>query len=194
MGAGFTAYAVDLEVLSAVFGGKDRALVTRVEARAGKRLRHADEWFAERIAAGAPSLRTALEEIVDGRCKAKRHGFQYVYALELLCLTLGTQVAHGDLSYRVEQSLDPLLRTAKLPRLMKVLGKGVVPMPIPKTSKVDAYPVCGSLLPDGVDGLRVAIHALQKLPNKDEALTFALAELREWVEGAKERGLVWFLY
>ncbi len=194
MGAGFAAYAIDLAALSAVFGGKDPALVDRVIRRAGERIRHADEWFGERIAAGAPSLRIALEEIVDGHCKAKRHGFQYVYALELLCLTLGTQVAHGDLSYRVEHDLEPLLRTAKQPRWAKLLAKGVLPMPIPKTSKADAYPACGSLTPAGVDGLRVALHALQKLPRKDEALTFALAELREWVEGAKERGLVWFLY
>lgn len=194
MGAGFTAYAVDLATLAAVFGSRDRALVDRVVARAGERIRRADEWFGERIAAGAPPLRAAVEEIVEGRCKAKRHGFQYLYALELVCLTVGTQVAHGDLSDRVEQNLEPLLRAARQPRWAKLIGRGVVPMPIPKTSKADAYPVCGSLAPDGVDGLRVALHALQKLPNKDEALTFALAELREWVEGAKDRGLVWFLY
>lgn len=89
MGMGASLYGVDLERLRAAVGSGDRALLGRIR-RAEKDEFLDDDAFIEK---GDLSLGQALEELLDGRLSRPDCGFQYGYAVELLCRGLGTCLA-----------------------------------------------------------------------------------------------------
>ena len=96
MGYSITACRVDLEALKKAFGSRDEKLLAKVKKGCQEQLSDNDESFEEGIAEGAPSLLQAVEEILEGKPKSKKHGFQYGYAIEVLSGTLGTNMFAGE--------------------------------------------------------------------------------------------------
>lgn len=102
-------YAVDLGAVRAAIGSKDAALTEGLLAEFKDELARSDKWFAKKVAAGAPSLATAIAELVDGKPLNETAGFQYGYALELLCRHFGEQLDIDDISFISDLELDTRL-------------------------------------------------------------------------------------
>lgn len=135
MGYGTSLYMLDVGKLQAIFGSKDMTLLDQLKQRYADRFTGNASYFATEITAGAPSLDQALGEIIAGsippekvgvadRLKATlfgkfhkpRFGFQYGYALEVLCLSMGRMVADGDsLGMIAELDIDTLLSEDRQP-------------------------------------------------------------------------------
>src|SRR4051794_34596265 len=80
------AYAIDIDRLRSAFGSGDEELLREVETKQARSLRRGDETFEDMIRDGAPTRREALRQILAGEIQGPDWaGFQYGYALELLC-------------------------------------------------------------------------------------------------------------
>jgi hypothetical protein len=201
MGTYLWSYAVDLARLRQVFGSKDRALARRTIKNA--RVEDNASWFADEIEAGAPPLDRAISEIIDGKLTAKKYAFQYVYALERLCGTIGKCV--GDelkVGGWIEEHLDPLLDKVKAKDFCHLmhLHAAALPMRIPAAKD---FPFCSSMTVDEVNRAHGAFKRLElrlKTEPLDremkEGIDYVMNEMRERLGGATRRrsGLVNFLY
>src|SRR5262245_21450577 len=167
MGYGFSVYSVDLKKLRTARGSKNARLAAAIKKKQAERFTHADDWFADDIASGAPSLATALDELIAGKPTKKKYGFQYGYAIELLCEHFGKRIDEGDLSSRIDESLDPLLAKAKKPTLSKLLRSGVFPLAIPEPRD---FPEIGTIDAKAMTALGSALAAIEPMipPDDDE--------------------------
>lgn len=191
MGYAYSVYAVDLKKLKRLWGKRDKKLGKALRAKHAEDIKQNTDWFDDAIAErGSPTLGRAIHEILDGKCAAKGHGFQYGYAVELLCRELGGRVDEVSLTW-FDDVLDPLLKRAKQPALAKLLGKGVRPMPIPAPAD---FPEIGTIEPAGLVKLDAALAKLDD--GGDENTKMVIDEVRGWCARAKKqkRGVVWFVY
>src|SRR5262245_33540901 len=108
-------YVVDIAALQRCVGSQDKKLFAQVASNCAGRIKQNEESFEGDIRNGAPNLRVALEQIIQGSALQDRWAFQYPYALELLCGHLGLaldnrffQETRGDWMQRVGVVL-PLL-------------------------------------------------------------------------------------
>ena len=190
MGYAFSVFSVDLKKLAKVWGKNDKKLGKAIREKYAREITEADEWFVDEIVEqGAPTRARALYELLAGKPEKKQHGFQYGYALELLCQHFGERVDQEELR-NFDDVLDPLLKKAKCPKTGQLLGRHVLPLPIPRPAD---FPEIGSVTPAGcIAGIgalgTIAPHA------PDDNARMVIAEVRGWFERAKKRGLVWFVY
>jgi hypothetical protein len=99
MGYSTTMYAVDLEDVVRAQGSKDGSLVAKIVKRYAADIEESNAWFEEELADGAPTLDEALRQIVDGAPLDADYGFQYGYALELLCRHFGARVDEDQIGF-----------------------------------------------------------------------------------------------
>jgi hypothetical protein len=66
-----------------IIGGKNKADMAR-----------ADDYFADEIAAGAPTRYEALRAVIDGGPFLEGHGFQYAYAYQMICGFHGRHISN----------------------------------------------------------------------------------------------------
>jgi hypothetical protein len=197
MGYGFSVYGVDLAKLQPVWGSKNARLAAAIKSKQAEELAGNDEWFSDEIEEGAPSLASALDEIIAGKATKKKHGFQYGYALERLCAHMGKRIDDSDLSYAFDQNLDPLLKKVKQPRTAKLLCTGVLPLAIPRPSD---FPVIGTIDAPCMAILARALDAVEPaIPEDDDdelGIAWVIAELRGWIRRARrsKKAIVWFAY
>ena len=193
MGYSFSVYAVDLDKLTAVAGKNDRKLLAAVLKKQAEEIADNDESFEEEIAKGTPSLAVALQQIIEGKIKApKGSGYQYGYALEVLCAHLGERIEEEDLSW-FHEFIDGYLKKVKSRSSMKLLGEDKLPIRIPKP---DDFPGIGSITLEQVIAATPFFTAAAKLATDDDDATEVFDEIVGWLKVAKKkkRGLVWFVY
>jgi len=182
MGYGTLAYAVDLDRLRSAYGSKDRAMFQAIEKREADDIRDRDEWFRDRIKRGAPSLREAVAQIIEGQINAPPWaGFQYGYALELLCKHLGHVLENRDRVSFIEHLGTPTGLTSSGP-----------PLPI---SRPEDFPSIGFLTADQVGDEYLRLKD-QDLSHERKDLEWAREEFRSFLRLAFERklALVTFTY
>ncbi|MEO8700768.1 MAG: hypothetical protein ABI867_12030 [Kofleriaceae bacterium] len=195
MGYAYSVYAVDLAKLTKLWGSSDTRLAARLAKAHADEYASKDEWFEGDIAKGAPAFATAVTEVLAGRPTQKKHGFIYGYAVELLCQHLGSRVDEVSLTW-FDKALDPFLKKAKQPKLAKLLGAGILPVPIPKPKD---FPEIGTIDAKAGAALVAAMDAIAPLaPPPDDFCNAGavIVEVRAWVTRAakRKRQLVWFLY
>jgi len=119
----------------------------------------------------------------------KQHGFQYGYAVEVLCKHFGNRVDKASLTW-FDETLDPLLKRAKQPSIGKLLRRGQSPISIPKAD----FPEIGTLEPHQQTVMARALGAIITVDNEDAR--YVIDELRRWLAAAKKRkhAIVWFVY
>ena len=110
-------YAVDIDRLRAAFGSSDATLVSAIKADQADEIKDNWNWFRDEIDGGAPTLDAAVEHIVAGTLPVDGpHGFQYGYAVEVLCRQLGEELElRGDLGFLAELGLETALLTSGPP-------------------------------------------------------------------------------
>lgn len=192
MGYAFSVFAVDLARLKEVRAGKNHGLMVAIRKKYPQRLVENSQWFAKEIAAGAPTLDQALERIIAGKIPRAEHGFQYGYAVELLCIHLGTRIDQESLSWFDEQ-LDPLLQRARKASTGELLGRGKLPFAIPAAKD---FPQIGALDAKGIATLETALADIAPLAAEKSSAALIIEEVRGWITRAsrKKRGIVWFVY
>lgn len=193
MGYSFSVYAVDLEKLKAVWGSADDKVKNALKKKLADDITENDETWAEQIASeGVPSTETALDDIFAGKATKRKHGFQYGYALEIICRHLGKRVDDLDMTW-VDELIDPLLKKHKKPNAQKLLGSGSFPMPIPKPAD---FPEIGTIDAAGMTALGAALDAIEEDAEDDDDATEVIEELRGWLASAKKakKQIVWFIY
>lgn len=191
VGYAYSVFAVDLGKLKPA---RDKKLFAALREQYADDLARADEWFDDEIVKkGAPIRARALWELLHATPSQKAHGFQYGYALELLCRHFGERVDKISLTW-FDDVLDPLLKKAKRPPSARLLGKGVRPMKVPAPRD---FPEIGTVTPAGcVAGIAALAAVAPFVDRDDENVVMVVDEVRGWFERAKakRRGLVWFVY
>jgi hypothetical protein len=191
MGYAFSVYGVDTQKVAAFGDSADTKLLATVLKNQARDVAANRSWFEDEIGEGAPDLAAALTEIAAGKCSNKASGFQYAYAVELLCKQFGKRIDDLSLAMSMDETIDPFLEVAKIKGgTLKLLGVGVLPIKIPRP---DDFPLYGTLDPDGVTKLAAAMKALQPLTKGTDAEA-VVTELASWAKQAKTTGLVWFTY
>lgn len=66
------AYAIDIDRLKAVFGSKNEKLVSMIKSCRERDFEQHDEYFADQIANGCPTIGDALEQIAMGVIQGRR--------------------------------------------------------------------------------------------------------------------------
>ena len=184
---------MDLDKLAAAAGKNDRRLLAAMLKKQAEEIADNDESFEEEIAKGTPSLPVALEQIVAGTIKApKGSGFQYGYALEVLCAHLGERIEEEDLSF-FHEFIDGYLKKVKSRSSMKLLGEDKLPIRIPKPAD---FPGIGSITLEQVIEATPFFTVASALAIDDDDATEVFEEILGWLKVAKKkkRGLVWFVY
>lgn len=193
MGYSFSVYAIDLKKLRKVWGKKDTELLSEIREEHADDISDNDESFEDDIIeGGAPIVARALYEILAGKPEKKDHGFQYGYALELLCKHLGERVDEESLTW-FDDILDPLLKKAKCPKTELLLGAHVLPLKIPMPND---FPEIGTVEPNGcIAGLGV-MQTIAPLAKGNDDAKMVIDEVTGWFDKAKKAkaGLVWFVY
>ena len=193
MSHAFSVFAVDLARLKEVRAGKDHKLMVALRKKYARRFAENSEWFAKEIAAGAPTLDQALERIIAGKIPRAEHGFQYGYAVELLCIHLGTRIDQEAISW-FDAQLDPLLKRAnKKANTFELLGLGKLPFPLPAAKD---FPQIGTLDAKGLATLETALADIAPLAPEKSPAALTIADVQGWISRAarKQRGIVWFVY
>jgi hypothetical protein len=185
-------YIVDLDELVGAYGSKNARLVKAVEKKHSDRIRENAEWFADEVADGAPTLDAAIGEIIDGKCTKKKHGFQYVYALELLSLHLGSGLFMADwINHGFLEALQASLPTKAVKKLLDPDKASNMKPPVPIPTPKDGVPGFGMW--KAADCKTIA-DALKGIAN--EEIDEGLDEMRDWFGRAakSKRALLMFWY
>lgn len=106
-------YSVKLDELRAAIGSGEVALSQKVIAENREEIESIDEWFADEIEEDeCPPAAQAVEELICGTPSPSAEAApQYLYALELICRSLGERVAHDvDIEEFASTNEDHLLR------------------------------------------------------------------------------------
>ncbi len=106
-------YSVKLDELRAAIGSGEVALSQKVIAENREEIESIDEWFADEIEEDeCPPAAQAVEELICGTPSPSAEAApQYLYALELICRSLGERVAHdADIEEFASINEDHLLR------------------------------------------------------------------------------------
>jgi hypothetical protein len=109
MGYTTSFYAVDLDDLRSVIGTQDAALPAALKAEFADDIADSAAWHSDRIDDGAPTLDQALTQLLHGDALDAAHGFQYGYALELLCRHFGARVDDDDIGFVAQLGLQTSL-------------------------------------------------------------------------------------
>jgi hypothetical protein len=175
MGYRTLSYGVDIDRLRSAFGSRDEAMLGEIEREFADQFRDNDRWFSDEIGRGAPSLREALAQIARGEITGgEATGFQYGYALELLCKRLGHELDNDDLIEFVDDLEIPT----------GLLSSGP-PLPIPPPLD---FPAIGFLTADQVRDEYARLEGLD-LSHDDKDIEAAREEFRSYLRQASERGL-----
>ncbi|QDV35514.1 DUF7691 family protein [Tautonia plasticadhaerens] len=171
MGYSTTLYGVDLERLRTALGSEDRALLARIKEAERDEFERSDDWFDE----DRLTLAQALDDLIEGRVSRPDCGFQYAYALELLCRWLGAELPHDDLLGSLDDlEVETLLERARLP----------VEIPTPED-----FPVVSHLTSEEVHGELVRLSAIDLSFPEDEDIEEARHALVRCLEAARKRGV-----
>lgn len=182
-------YQVDLNALRATVGSNDTALLQRVLAREAYAIRAHDEWFADEIAGGDPTLGQALEQIVRNQM-VRSAGYAYGYALELLCRELGEPLPSDNfqgIGWSWIETVDARLAELNAPprfRLDRLAGI----FPLQDVPRPSDFPSIGHLTPEDLDAARAWAAALEPA----DGTTRAVEEILDWLEAPPGMGLVGF--
>lgn len=194
VGYSYNVYAVDLARLQKLWGSADDKVKKALLKKQATRIAENDETFEDTIQDGAPTLTTCIDDIFAGKITKKQHGFQYGYALEVICAHLGSRIDDLELSW-FDEFLDPYLKKAKQPSTQKLVGRDVRPIAIPKP---EDFPEIGTIDAAGMTKLAAALDAIEASVEEDEDDDAAevMEELRGWLSLAKKakQQIVWFVY
>ncbi|MFF2373210.1 hypothetical protein ACFVUW_02350 [Streptomyces xiamenensis] len=91
-------YLVDPVLVRGIVGGGDEKQRRMMGGRFKRELAQDDEWFADRIAEGAPTAYEALRAVIDGGPFEKAHAFQYAYAYRRICAFHGKPLDNNSFS------------------------------------------------------------------------------------------------
>lgn len=186
-------FVVDVEAVRAAIGSGDEKLVAAIVKKEKEALADNAEWFADSIEAGAPRLEVALAEIVAGKNPKTRHGFQYGYALRLLCRHLGKGLGAPDYAgIETFGDVGKALKSKPLLAIEKSLDGGGKPfVPIPKPADFPGLAACDAETCAELAAQLKALDCDAADLDEDE-----VAEVRAWFAAAKKakKGLVFFFY
>ena len=195
---GLVPYLVPLDSVRAFWGCHQPALVARVRDRFRSEIQDNEVVVRQEIAAGAPTLDRALEELSAGTAAATAHGGQYASAIELLCAHYG-ELLPNDHVYPIDRAwlrkeLDPILQRWNIAHLVgsdRMIG-GNWPLPIPAPRDL---PLGGTL---ELDAILHAAHTMRTTPPPElrgNAIP-VIGQIRQWLETAVARQLsiVFFYY
>ncbi len=194
MGYPYSAHAVDLKALAAIAGSKDARLEAALTKKYGKHYAENAEWFKDEIADGAPTLSTAVSEIIADKVpKRSKHGFQYGYALEVLVMHIGKRIDEDELGLGCEDAIDGYLKKAKQPSTDKLTKHGVFPFRIPAPAD---FPGIGTMTAKDMTAFVAALDAAAPLMEDDEGALEVAGAFRSWCKKvmAKKQSMVWLYY
>lgn len=188
-------YAIDLEKLKSYCGSKNETILKHGEVKLGSLMTHHDDFFTASMPPGTPSVRMALKQLINGEPRHPSYGFQYGYALKLLCELYGSPLNNNGWSATRDSYLEKMQEILKSygldSYLRRLLYRGA-PVEIPV---IQDFPAIGYLqLADAV-----AIDQAMKpvdFSNYDEDIAESLDNFHSWAITAKkvEGGLISFYH
>jgi hypothetical protein len=92
MSLSLSLFLADPQAVRAVVGSGDVRTRRAIGGRFKREIAHDDDYFADRIAEGAPTLYEALTAVVDGGPFTTEHAFQYGYAYRLVAAFHGRRL------------------------------------------------------------------------------------------------------
>jgi hypothetical protein len=187
-------YSVPVERLRAVPGSKNRKLLTAVRKQKGffQMIDDIAEDFGDDEEVGRPpTCAEAAKQIINGEEMNEAFGYVYGYAYEAICATLGEEVSPGWSSIAGAgdwfERIDKLLKSLSVPvKVTNLLYLG----PLFELPPPDDYPGLGWWTDDEITAAAVA---LEKVPLDRKDPTGALADIRAWIEFARERKGDWLI-
>ncbi len=195
---GLVPYLVPLDSVKAFWGCHQPAMVARIAERFRQEMQDNEVVHRQEIAAGAPTLAAALEELSSGQASAVGHGFQYASALELLCAHYG-ELLPNDPVYPIERTwlkreLDPIFQRWNIAHLIsaeRMIG-GAWPLPIPSPQDL---PAGGTIELSTILEI-VAVMRNTPPPELRGNAIPVIGQMRQWLETASARQLsiVFFYY
>ncbi|MET2715680.1 hypothetical protein ABXV03_08025 [Streptomyces harbinensis] len=119
MSYGLNLFLVDPALVRGIVGGRDEKQRRMMGGRFKRAMARDDDWFADRIAEGAPTAYEALRAVIDGGPFDPAHAFQYAYAYQRICEFHGRRLDNSSFSPfrygwlgRVDEGLTALGVTA----------------------------------------------------------------------------------
>ncbi len=186
-------FVVDLEAVRAAVGGNDEKLLAAILKKRKTQIADNAESFADEIAAGAPRIEAALADLVAGRKPKTKHGFQYGYALELVCQHLGKALDAADCAgLETFEEVGKALKSKPLRAVAKALDGGGTPfVPIPKPADFPGIAACEA---ETCAALAEQLKTLD--PDEADLDEDEVDELKAWFKAAKKanKGLAFFFY
>ncbi|WP_236238916.1 hypothetical protein [Streptomyces sp. CC228A] len=183
-------YLVDIAKARAAIGSGDDKLRRMIGGRFKQQMAHADEWFADELAQGAPSRYEALRAVVAGGPFDAAHAFQYGYAYQMICEFHGRWLFNNDFSpFRSGwlERVDEGLREASVTAVAVTdFMYGSVPEPLPRPDFLPAY---GEWTPDQcAEGLaQWEAAAPEKRGGLDPEVLAAVESCVDWMRQARAR-------
>lgn len=176
-------YAIQLDKLKKYCGSQDASILQTCETRLAGLMGHHNH---DPIASGAPSLRMALKQLIYGEVLDQAYGFQYAYALKLLCELYGESLDNQGWSGIRIHYLDlmgKILEKYQLEKHLRALLYRGAPIKIPF---IDEFPAMGYLY------LQETIEIDSKLESSDfseyeKDIAKSLDDFHSWAIIAKER-------
>lgn len=180
------AYLVDWSRLAGLYGSEDEQAANAIAAAGADMIAWNDSAYDSEVRSGAPSLSTALNEIIGGRLNHSRHAFQYGFALELISRWVGKALS-------VDTFADSHVELIADVGIMDAMMENTL-LPIPILSS-NGFPWIGFLTAEQ------AVHEYRKYENADldddEILVQdAREQYLDWLRQATEEsvGIVAFYY
>ncbi len=188
------AYLVDIEQLQQIHGSKDVTIVPNITDSFSEELEENNEWFESEIESGAPTLIQAVRDIVDGNVeKTEAYWWQYVYALELICKYIGTQLESDELE-AIKSSGFWIVDEMEAIKDLNYSSRSPIPIHglenLPSITYV-SYDEAIYYLSN-----RYSKKKADLTPDQEERLVNAIEQYHSWLKEAinKRTGLVCFLY
>jgi hypothetical protein len=199
---GLVPYACDIYALRRSVGigvPLGDAILAKIRERQRWPIESHDKWFAERIAAGAPTMDRALSSLVLGPRLDGRHAWVFGYALQILTQETGHRLDNSMVypaSLAFLDAIDAGLGHIGIPEPFRMSRLAFSGAPV-KLPRIEDFPAIGWIESRAVTAARDAF-AEAKIDPQDPALStpvrMALGEIQAWTVQAKGRGLVGFYF
>ncbi|NUU22048.1 MAG: hypothetical protein HOV68_11130 [Streptomycetaceae bacterium] len=197
MSLSLSLFLADPDKVRAVLGSGDIRTRRAIGGRFKQEMARDDDYFADRIADGAPTRYEALTAVVDGGPFTDAHGFQYGYAYRMIAAFHGRRLWGNCFSpfrfgwlARVDEGLAELGVKAVQ---VSEFGYGL-PSPLPSTD----LPGHGVWTPDECATALAQYEATTEDQRAalDREVREAIEECAEWLRAARDsegRGVIGFM-
>ncbi|MEU8774626.1 hypothetical protein [Streptomyces sp. NPDC048606] len=184
MSTALSLYLLETERTRAWVGSGDQGFLRAIRAEFAAEIADDDDWFADAIAAGAPTAAQALEAVVNGGPYEAEHAFQYGYAYRRICAMGGPFLDNSSFSpYRGDwlSMVDEGLRAVNVTAVrVAAFDSCGLPSGLPYTH----VPGCGAWSPEECERALVQFEEGRRLglaPVADRDVAEAVEQVVGWL-------------